>query len=277
MTLAAYAATGLAVAGIHAFLLLKNPANAFHRRALAIALLVGGPAAVLQPISGDLAARQVARYQPAKLAAMEALFHTERGAPLVLGGWTDMESRTTRYALRIPYGLSLLAFHDPNAEVIGLDAIPRADWPNVQAVHWSFQIMVALGSYMALVALWAGWVTWGRGKREERRVLAENRWLLRALVAATPMGFIATEAGWMVTELGRQPWVIQGVMRTRDAVTPMPGLVVPFIMFTLLYCFLGVIVAWLLYRQIVRSPNVSESVWRFMTPRESGRWKRDAR
>jgi len=277
MTLAAYAATGLAVAGIHAFLLLKNPANAFHRRALAIALLVGGPAAVLQPISGDLAARQVARYQPAKLAAMEALFHTERGAPLVLGGWTDMESRTTRYALRIPYGLSLLAFHDPNAEVIGLDAIPRADWPNVQAVHWSFQIMVALGSYMALVALWAGWVTWRRGKREERRVLAENRGLLRALVAATPMGFIATEAGWMVTELGRQPWVIQGVMRTRDAVTPMPGLVVPFIMFTLLYCFLGVIVAWLLYRQIVRSPNVSESVWRFMTPRESGRWKRDAR
>ena len=232
---------------------------------------------MLQPISGDLAARQVAQYQPAKLAAMEALFHTERGAPLLLGGWTDMETRTTRYAVRIPSGLSLLAFHDPKAEVKGLDAIPRADWPNVQAVHWSFQLMVALGSYMALVALWAGWVTWGKGKREERRVLAENRRLLWALVVATPMGFIATEAGWMVTELGRQPWVIQGVMRTRDAVTPMPGLVVPFVMFTLLYCFLGVIVAWLLYRQILRSPKVSESVWRFMTPRRSGRWKRDAR
>jgi cytochrome d ubiquinol oxidase subunit I len=277
MTLAAYAATGLAVAGIHAFLLLKDPANAFHRRALAIALLVGGPAAVLQPFSGDLASRQVARYQPAKLAAMEAVFHTERGAPLILGGWTDVASRTTRYALRIPHGLSLLAFHDADAEVTGLDAIPRDEWPNVQAVHWSFQLMVALGTYMAVVSLWVAWVTWGRGKREEGRALADNRWLLRALVLVTPMGFLATEAGWMTTELGRQPWVIYGVLRTRDAVTPMPGLVVPFVTFTLLYCFLGAIVAWLLYRQIVRSPNVPESVWRFMMPRrEGGRGKREA-
>jgi cytochrome bd ubiquinol oxidase subunit I len=276
MTLAAYAATGLAVAGIHAFLLLKDPANAFHRRALAIALFVGGPAAVLQPFSGDLASRQVARYQPAKLAAMEAVFHTERGAPLILGGWSDVASGTTRYALRIPHGLSLLAFHELDAEVKGLDAIPRDEWPNVQAVHWAFQLMVALGSYMAVVALWAGWVTWGRGKREVGMVLAENRLLLRALAVATPMGFIATEAGWMTTELGRQPWVIQGFLRTRDAVTPMPGLVVPFVSFTVLYCFLGVIVAWLLYRQIVRSPNVPESVWRFMVPRGRGKERREA-
>jgi cytochrome d ubiquinol oxidase subunit I len=90
------------------------------------------------------------------------------------------------------------------------------------------------------------------------------------------MGFLATEAGWMTTELGRQPWVIQGIMRTRDAVTPMPGLVVPFLVFTLLYCCLGAIVAWLLYRQIVRSPNVPESVWRFMAPRrQGGRGTRD--
>jgi cytochrome d ubiquinol oxidase subunit I len=272
MTLAAYAATGFAVAGIHAFLLLRDPGNAFHRRALAIALLVGGPAAALQPLSGDIAARQVARYQPAKLAAMELVFRTERGAPLILGGWPDMAAGEARYALRIPYGLSLLAFHDPAAEIKGLNEIPRADWPNVPAVHWSFHIMVALGSYMAVIALWAGWVVRRRGRRESGRMLAENRWLMRAVVVATPMGFVATEAGWMTTELGRQPWVIQGVLRTRDAVTPMPGLVVPFVVFTLLYCFLGVIVAWLLYRQIVRSPNVPESVWRFMTtPGEGGR------
>src|SRR5262245_46393396 len=110
MVLAAYAATGLAVAGIHAYMLLRDPANAFHRRALSIALLVGGPAAVLQPVSGDIAARQVARYQPAKLAAMEAVFETERGAPLVLGGWPDLDAHTTRYAIRIPFGLSLLAY-----------------------------------------------------------------------------------------------------------------------------------------------------------------------
>lgn len=278
MTLAAYAATGFAVAGIHAFMLLKDPANAFHHRALAIALLVGGPAAVLQPLSGDLAARQVARYQPAKLAAMEAVFHTERGAPLILGGWPDVESGTTRYALRIPRGLSLIAFHDPDALVKGLDAFPRDEWPNVQAVHWSFQLMVALGTYMVIVSLWAGWVALrrrkGDGGRGKGGVLAENRPLMRALAIATPMGFLATEAGWMVTELGRQPWVIYGVMRTRDAVTPMPGLVVPFVMFTLLYCFLGAIVVLLLYRQIVRSPNVSESVWRFMIPRrERGKGK----
>jgi cytochrome d ubiquinol oxidase subunit I len=278
MTLAAYAATGLAVAGIHAFMLLKDPANAFHHRALAVALLIGGPAAVLQPLSGDLAARQVARYQPAKLAAMEAVFHTEKGAPLVLGGWPDLANGTTRYALRIPRGLSLLAFRDANAEVKGLEAFPRDQWPNVQAVHWSFQLMVLLGSYMVLVVLWAAW-TWKRGKREEGRgkgsAVAGNRWLLRALAIATPMGFLATEAGWMTTELGRQPWVIYGVMRTRDAVTPMPGLIVPFVLFTLLYCFLGAIVAWLLYRQIIRSPNVPESVWRFMTPRGVGRGRGD--
>jgi cytochrome d ubiquinol oxidase subunit I len=271
MLLASYAATGLAVAGIHAFLLLKDSENAFHRRALAIALLVGGPAAVLQPLSGDIAARQVARYQPAKLAAMEAEFHTERGAPLVLGGWTDLATRTTRYAIRIPNGLSLLAFHDPHAEVKGLDAIPRDDWPNVPAVHWSFQLMVALGTYMAVVGLWAWWVTGRRRRREAGRVLAGNRWLLQALVLATPMGFLATEAGWMTTELGRQPWVIYGVLRTRDAVTPMPGLIVPFVTFTLLYCFLGVMVAWLLYRHIVRSPTVPESLWRVMVPDERRR------
>ena len=254
MTLAAYAATGFAVAGIHAFLLLKDPANAFHRRALEIALIVAAPAAVLQPLSGDLAARHIAVHQPVKLAAAEAVFRTQAGAPLTLGGWPDVEARETRFAVEIPYALSLLAFHDPHAVVKGLDAVPPEDWPNVRAVHLSFQLMVALGTYLALVSLWVGWLGW------RRRELAHNRWLMRAIALATPMGFIAVEAGWMVTELGRQPWVIYGVLRTADAVTPMPGLVVPFVTFTLLYCFLGVIVAWLLYRQILRSPTVPE--WR---------------
>lgn len=248
MTLAAYAATGFAVAGIHAFLLLRDRANAFHRRALRLALLVGAPAAILQPLSGDLSARYVARHQPVKLAAMEAQFETRTGAPLTIGGWPDLEARETRFALEIPYALSLLAFHDPGAEVKGLDAVPREEWPNVPLVHLSFQVMVALGTYMALVALWATWLAW-------RRVdLATRPRFLAAVALGAPMGFLATEAGWMVTELGRQPWVIYGVLKTADAVTPMPGLVVPFLAFTLLYCFLGVIVAWLLYRQIVRSP-----------------------
>src|SRR2546428_58270 len=118
----------------------------------------------------------------------------------------------------------------------------------------AFHLMVALGTSLALVGLGAGWRAW-RGAD-----LAHDGWLLRAIALATPMGFIAVEAGWMVTELGRQPWVIYGVLKTADAVTPMPGLIVPFLTFTLLYCFLGVTVGWLLYRQILRSPEIPE--WR---------------
>ena len=237
MTLAAYAATGLAVAGIHAALILKRRAGTFNRAALAIGLVVGAPAAVLQPFSGDIAARYVARRQPVKLAAMEALYATRAGAPLTFGPVT------------VPRALSLLAFHDPNATVQGLDAVPRDDWPNVRLVHLSFDVMVALGSYMALVGLWAGWLAL------RRRDLTTQRPFLWAVALATPFGFLAIEAGWMVTELGRQPWVIWGVLRTRDAVTPMPGLVVPFLTITILYCALAAIVGVVLYRQIIRSPR----------------------
>lgn len=252
MTLAAYAATGFAVAGIHAFLLLFDRENAFHRRALSAALLLGAPAGVLQPISGDISARSVAARQPVKLAAMESHFETSARAPLTIGGFPDMDTGETRYAIRIPYGLSLLAFHDPHAVVRGLNEFPRENWPNVPIVHTAFQIMVGLGTYMAGLSLWILW------RALRRKDLSSNRWLLRAVAVAAPMGFIAIEAGWTVTEVGRQPWIIQGVLRTADAVTPMPGLVVPFLLFTLLYCFLGVIVAWLLYRQIIRSPKSSD-------------------
>ncbi len=247
MTLAAYAATGLAVAGIHALLLLRQPLDPFHRRALAVALLVGAPAAIVQPLSGDLSAKFVARYQPAKLAAMESRFTTESGAPLVIGGWPDMAARETKFAIEIPRGLSLLAFDDPAAEVKGLDAFPREDWPYIPVVHVSFQIMVALGTYLALVSLWVLVVAL------RKRSIVENRRLLRALAIGTPMGFIAIEAGWMVTEVGRQPWIIGGVLRTSDAVTPMPGLIVPFLFFTLLYCLLAVAVIWLMRRQILQT------------------------
>jgi cytochrome d ubiquinol oxidase subunit I len=252
MTLAAYAATGLVVAGIHAWPLLRQPRNAFHRRALSVALLIGAPAAVLQPISGDLSARFVAHWQPAKLAAMEGQFRTERGAPLRVGGWPDEAAGKTRYAIEIPYGLSLLAFMDPNAEVKGLEAFPREHWPPVAIVHAAFQVMVGLGTFMALVSAVALWLMW------RRRDLPQHRCLLRALVVAAPMGFICTEAGWIVTEVGRQPWIVYRVMKTADAVTPMPGLIVPFLVFTALYCALGVVVAWLLYQQVLRSPQMSE-------------------
>jgi cytochrome d ubiquinol oxidase subunit I len=245
MLLAAYAAVGFAVAGIHARVLLRHPGDRFHRAALAIALLLGCPAALLQPLSGDIAARMTARTQPAKLAALEGQFETERGAPLRVGGLPDPAAGRTRWALEIPYGLSLLAFHDPHAEVVGLNAFPPADRPNVVVVHLSFQAMVACGTAMALLALIAGWI----GVR--RRRVPDDRRLLRALVLASPLGVIAIEAGWLVTEVGRQPWIIQGVMRTRDAVTPMPGLAVPLVTISLVYLALGVIVVFLLKRHVI--------------------------
>jgi cytochrome d ubiquinol oxidase subunit I len=245
MLLSAYAAVGFAVAGIHALVLLRHPGDRFHRAALAIALLVGGPAALLQPVSGDLLARMVADTQPAKLAALEGQFATETGAPLRLGGVPDPARHTTRWALEIPYGLSLLAHHDPHARIVGLDDIRRDLWPNTVLVHLSFQVMVACGTGMALLALAAGFLAW------RRRELPERRWLLRALVLASPLGVLALEAGWMVTELGRQPWIIQGVMRTRDAVTPMPGLAVPLVTITLVYVALGAIVVALLRRHVI--------------------------
>ena len=240
MLLAAYAATGFAVAGIHAFKLRRDGTSAFHRRALVLALVVGAPAAVLQPLSGDLSARVVAVTQPIKLAALESQWKTERGAPLKIGGFPDASTEQTHFALEIPNGLSFLAFHDIHAEVKGLDTVPREDRPPVAIVHLAFQAMVALGSALALIALYAG-ITAVR-----RRDVAGDRYLLLALVFATPFGFIATEAGWIVTEVGRQPWIVQGILRTAAAVTPMPGLIVPMLFFTTLYVFLGIVVATLL-------------------------------
>jgi cytochrome d ubiquinol oxidase subunit I len=244
--LSCYAATGFAVAGIHAYFLLRERENPFHRAALRIALGVGGVAALLQPLSGDLSARQVAATQPVKLAALEGQFETERGAPLRIGGLPDVERGETRFALEIPRALSLLAFHDPDAEVKGLNDFPRDQWPNVRNVHLSFQVMVGLGSLMALVAATA--FVFRLRRREP------PRWFLRAVLYASPAGFVALEAGWLVTEWGRQPFSVVGVLRTADSVTPVGNLAVPFVLFTALYVFLAVMVIVLLRRQIARSP-----------------------
>jgi len=232
MLLAAYASTGLAVAGIHAFVLLRRrgmdpsgPRDPFHRHALMLALTIAIPSALLQPISGDMSARAVARWQPAKLAAMEALPDTRRGAPLHVGG------------IEIPRGLSLLAFRDADAEVTGLSAFPADERPPVAPVFVAFQVMVILGALMALVCGWAATVM-ARGRQ-----IAERPRLLAALAVLTPAGFIATEAGWTVTEVGRQPWVIGGILRTADAVTPMPGLAIPMVVFALVYIGLAAVVA----------------------------------
>ena len=258
MTLAAYAATGFAVAGIHAFMLRRDPSNLFHQRALAIALAVGGLMALLQPLSGDLLAKAVARNQPAKLAAFEGQFETKAGAPLRIGGIPDERAGVTRYAIEIPYALSVLAYGDPHASVRGLNEFPEDERPPIAIVHIAFQIMVACGLAMMGVGLWGAW-RWWRAQRGRRGAWFNSKWFLRAVIAATPLGFIAIETGWVVTEVGRQPWIIYGVMRTAEAVTPMPGLIVPFLAFTLLYIFLAAMTVWLLLRQVAASPRVFEA------------------
>lgn len=254
MTLAAFATTGIAVAGVHAYMLRKDPRDPFHRAALQVALLVAVPACLLQPLSGDISAKFVAKWQPAKLAAMEGQFTTERGAPLRIGGLPNASTRETRFAVEVPKALSILAFNDPNAEVKGLDAFPEEDWPPVAITHIAFQVMVGLGSLMALACLWVLW-HWIR-----KREVADNRRLLTFLALLTPAGFIAVEAGWIVTEVGRQPWIVYGVMRTKDAVTPMPGLVVPLVAISLLYVFLGIVVAYLLWAQILKTKPVTQEL-----------------
>jgi cytochrome bd ubiquinol oxidase subunit I len=256
MTIAAYAAVGFAVAAIHAFMLLRDPQNPFHRRAFAIAFSLGAIMALLQPLSGDFLARQVAHFQPIKLAAMEGQFKTEARAPLHLGGLPDEKTDTMKYALEIPGALSLLVHHHVNGEVKGLEAFPHDQWPPLVTVHFAFQIMVGCGVAMMLASLIGAWLAW-RKKR-----LCDQRWFLRLVMLCGPLGFVAIETGWTVTEVGRQPWIVYGFMRTADAVTPMPKLIVPFLLFTALYCFLAVVVALLLKRQVFESPRFSTDLKR---------------
>jgi cytochrome d ubiquinol oxidase subunit I len=235
------------VLGIHASRLLKGPSE-LHRAALKIVLPIVIISAPLQVLTGDLAGKHLAQHQPLKLAAAEALFETQRGAPLTLGGVPDMEQERVEYGIRLPKVLSFAATSDPDGIVRGLRDFPREDWPPVPLVHYAFQVMIGAGTLMALLAAWAA-LLWIR-----RRSALEGVWFLRAAVAAGPLGLIALEAGWMVTELGRQPWIVQGVLRVRDAVTPMPGLWISCLVTLLLYLLLGAVVVVLLWRHVISVP-----------------------
>ena len=253
MTVASFQSVGFLVAGIHAFMLLRDNSNRFHRHAFAISFIVAAIASVIQPLVGDASAKHVAEYQPIKLAALEGQWETEKSAPLRIGGIPDEEAEVTRYALEIPYALSILAFGDPQAEVMGLKEVPVADRPPVAITHFAFQMMVGLGTFMAGVGVLGGFLYW------RTRQLPLHRWFLWAVVACAPMGMVAIEAGWIVTEVGRQPWVIYNILRTADAVTPMTGLVVPFVSFSLLYLVLGIAVVVLLKRQVFAADDLSAS------------------
>jgi cytochrome bd ubiquinol oxidase subunit I len=246
MYLAGYLVAGFVVAGVYARAWLRGHRDRYHRTGLVVALSFAALAAPVQIVVGDWAARTVTERQPTKLAAFEGLEHTEKGAPFHIGGFYD--DGEIKAGIEIPKLLSVLAKHDPEARVQGLDAVPPDDRPPVNVVRASFQTMVAIGTGLALLgAIYL--LSWWRTGR-----LPRSRWFYRAVVAAGPLAIVALIAGWITTEVGRQPWVVYEVMRTEQAVTDADGLPIAFVTLVLVYGALAVAVAWLLRRLARRSP-----------------------
>jgi cytochrome d ubiquinol oxidase subunit I len=214
--------------------MLRGRADRIHRIGLMLGMAMAAVAIVLAGITGDNSARFTYSAQPAKFAAMEGLYATVRGAPLHIGGIPSDSQHRVLYAIEIPYGLSFLATFDPNAEIRGLDSFPADQRPNPVLVHLSFDTMVGLGIGLGLLAL-LFWLMVFRSRR-----VPTNRLLLWCLVAGGPAAVITMEAGWFVTEFGRQPWIVYGIIRTTAAATSAPGLGIVFAVFTAIYVALAV-------------------------------------
>jgi cytochrome d ubiquinol oxidase subunit I len=255
MILACYVATGFSVAAVYAFYYLRGNHTEYVRKGVLLGMLMALVATPLQIISGDFNARFLANYQPVKFAAMEGVIKTQAGVPIKILGLVDPNTGEIKYAIEIPGGLSFLAYDNVNAVIKGLDQVPRDNWPNIGIVHTSFDGMVGSGLFVLLVALvfWASY--WFR-----RRAFPQNRLLLWGVVLAGPLSFLAIELGWMVTEIGRQPWVIYGYgyppgygLLTKDAVTTAPFLNISFLLFSLIYVLLAATLIWLLLK-VARRP-----------------------
>jgi cytochrome bd ubiquinol oxidase subunit I len=245
MYIAGYIVSGFIVAGCYAYGRLRGRWGRYERTALAIPLTVAALASPVQVIVGDWAARDVATTQPTKLAALEGLHRTTKGAPEHVLGWYD--GHDIEYGVKIPHLLSLLSFHSWNASVEGLAAVPAEERPPVNVVRIAFQTMVGIGSLLALIGVFyvAVWVRWKR--------LPESVWFYRALVIAGPLSVVALIAGWVVTEVGRQPWVVYRVMTTAAAVTGARGIPVGYAALAASYLVVAIGLAWVL-RRLARAP-----------------------
>jgi cytochrome bd ubiquinol oxidase subunit I len=240
MYFAGFIVAGFAVAAVYAWGWLRGRRGRYERIALAVPLTIAALAAPVQVVVGDWIARTVGEDQPTKLAGLEGLGPTTKGASLHVLGW--YENGDVKYGIEIPKLLSLLAKHDPNATIQGLEAVPEEDRPPVNVVRVAFQTMVGIGTLLALLGV-VHLVTWFR-----RRRLVESRWFLWGVVGAGPLSVVALVAGWVTTEVGRQPWVVYRVMRTSDAVTGAGGIPVGYATLVVVYLTLGGAVAWILHR-----------------------------
>jgi cytochrome d ubiquinol oxidase subunit I len=248
MYLAGYIVCGFVLASVYAWGALRGRWERYHRTAFAIPLAAAAVAAPVQVVVGDWVARDVADKQPVKLAAMEGLGETTAGAPLHLLGWWNGEEVVG--GIEIPKLLSVLAEHDPNATIEGLDSVPPEDRPTDRAVNitrYAFQTMVGIGTALAALGVLFAYV------RVRKRRLPESRWFYRAVVVAGPASVVALIAGWVTTEVGRQPWVVYDVMRTAEAVTGGEGIPVGFATVVAVYVALGAGLWWVL-RRLARTP-----------------------
>jgi cytochrome d ubiquinol oxidase subunit I len=245
MYLAGYIVTGFVVAGAYAIARLRGRWSRYERTALVVPLTIAALASPVQLLVGDWAARDVAQNQPTKLAALEGLGRTERGAPIHILGW--YHDGEVKFGIGIPKMLSVLAFHRPNARVEGLDAVPPADRPPVNIVRICFQTMVGIGTLLAALGALVLY------RRVRRRALPEWRWFYFGLAAAGPLSVVALICGWIVTEVGRQPWVVYRVMPTSQAVTNAGGIPVGYATLWIVYLAVGAGVVWIL-RRLARAP-----------------------
>lgn len=255
MYVAAYIVVGFLLAGAYAWGKLRHGRwGRYERTALAIPLTVAAFAAPVQVLVGDWAAREVAIHQPVKLATLEGLQRTTRGASEHILGWYDKDTGEIKGGIEIPKLLSLLAFHDPDATVQGLDSVPPRDRPGpINTVRFAFQAMVGIGTALAILGVIAIYVRW------RRKRLPTSKWFYRALTLAGPGAVVALIAGWVTTEVGRQPWVVYDVMRVDAAVTGAGGIPVGYAVLALVY--LGLLGAvWWILRRLERLPLPGDEV-----------------
>lgn len=254
MTGAAFEAVAFGFAAVYAFGILRGRRDAYHKKALIMAMVVVTFVAPAMIVSGDLTAKYLAKEEPAKLAAMEPIFKTEKGAALSIGGYPDKKTGEVKYDIKIPKMLSILATDSPNGTVRGLDSFPKDYRPNPVAVWWAFDAMVGIGFFLVTVVGWFWFAFWRKRSLPTGDTML-SKWLLRTITLSGFLGFAAIELGWITTEEGRQPWIIKGIMRTAEGSTTAPGLVIVMFVFGLLYAVLAATLIWLLRGMATGAPD----------------------